>query len=127
LSSASMLRYRTDRGQTRPDLDLLKRALEIRGKNHGPEGIEVVFSLRALADVYYKQERYDEAEVLLQRALKIIERRFGVEHPNIIPILESYELLLQKTNRDAEAKSLEERIAIIRRKSVKENPRGKIP
>jgi len=89
------------------------RALKIReGSNQ--EKIELVLTLRALAEVYSNEEKYSEAEVLLKRALNIIESTLGQDHVILIPILQTYESLLLKTNRDVEAMRIKARIDSIR-------------
>ena len=90
-----------------------KKALTIReGSNQ--EKIELVLTLRALAEVYSNEEKYSEAEVLLKRALNIIESTLGQDHVILIPILQTYESLLRKTNRDAEAMRIKARVDSIR-------------
>jgi tetratricopeptide (TPR) repeat protein len=50
---------------------LLKQALEIRRKIHGPYHPDVATSLNNLGTLYFKEGKYDEAEPLLKQALEI--------------------------------------------------------
>ncbi|SRR5712692_1303939 len=43
----------------------------------------VAKTLDRLAELFYEQGRYAEAEPLLRRALKILENAFGPEHPQV--------------------------------------------
>ena len=86
---------------------LYRRALVIAEKTMGPE--QVAASLNNLAGLYHNQSKYAEAEPLYQRSLDILEKGLGPEHPNLASSLESYAILLRKTDRNAEADKLEKR------------------
>ncbi len=73
-------------------------------------------SLNNLALLYDTQGQYAQAEPLYLRALAILEKALGPEHPNVASGLENYADLLQKTGRTAEADELEERARAIRAK-----------
>ena len=70
-----------------------------------------------LASLHVSQGKYAEAEPLYKRALAIVEKTLGVEHPNVAVILSSYAALLRKMNREAEAVILESRAKEIRAKA----------
>ena len=71
-------------------------------------------SLNNLAALYRNQGKYADAGPLYQRALAILEKALGPEHPNVATSLENYAVLLRKTDRNAEADELEKRARAIR-------------
>jgi tetratricopeptide (TPR) repeat protein len=74
----------------------------------------VATSLNNLAALYRAQGKYDQAEPLYKRALAILEKALGPEHPDVATVLGNYAALLEKTNRQAEAEKLRQRAAKIR-------------
>ena len=62
-----------------------------------------------------------EAEPHYKRALAIIEKALGPEHPDVAQSLENYAALLRKTGRDDEAVKLEARAKAIRAKRAERN------
>ncbi len=94
---------------------LFKRSLAIRENALGPDHPDVALSLNNLAGLYRTQGKYDQAEPLYRRSLPIFEKALGPDHPNVATALENYALLLQATKREAEARRLEERAAVIRK------------
>ena len=73
-------------------------------------------SLNNLGALYVTQGNYAEAEPLYRRALAIIEKALGPEHPNLATSLENYAALLRKTGRADEAAEMEARAKAIRAK-----------
>jgi tetratricopeptide (TPR) repeat protein len=67
-----------------------------------------------LAMIYHREGAYGEAEPLYRRSLDRMENQFGLEHPDLVPILERYAELFKALNRPAEAERLEERARRIR-------------
>ena len=59
-----------------------------------------------------------EAEPLFRRALSIMEKTFGPEHPHVAVVLLNYASLLRQTKHDAKAKKLELRAEQIRAKQA---------
>ena len=57
---------------------------------------------------------YARAEPLFKRSLAISEKALGPDHPYVATSLENLAKLYRSTNRDAEARPLEERAARIR-------------
>ena len=55
-------------------------------------------SLNNLAVLYRVQERHTEAAPLLKKAVEIMERVLGAEHPNTKIMRENYEGLLADIN-----------------------------
>jgi hypothetical protein len=58
---------------------------------------------------------------LYKRALAIVEKAFGAEHPELVMILKNYSILLQKTDRKAEAISFAARADKIKNQHEREN------
>ena len=50
----------------------------------GKEHLNTLISVSNLAELYYLQGRYSEAEPLYQRALEAEERTLGKEHPHTL-------------------------------------------
>jgi tetratricopeptide (TPR) repeat protein len=73
-------------------------------------------SLNNLAWLYKAQGKYAEAEPLYNRALAIVEKALGPEHPNVAQSLENYAGLLRETGRVSKADLLEIRAKAIRAK-----------
>ena len=63
----------------------------------GEEHPDVAFSINNLGRVLYKQGKYEEAEVLFQRALKIRRKSLGKEHPDTIRSKKSLQKLTEKS------------------------------
>ena len=53
-------------------------------------------SLNNLAGLYRTQGRYAEAESLYQRALVILEKALGLEHPHVAQALENYAMKMDQ-------------------------------
>ncbi|MEE8513514.1 MAG: tetratricopeptide repeat protein [Gammaproteobacteria bacterium] len=79
-------------------------------------------TLNNLAALYASQGRYAESEPLYKRALAIVEKALGPDHPNIATSLENYAAVLRKTGRTTEAANLEARANAIRAQRAMENP-----
>jgi tetratricopeptide (TPR) repeat protein len=78
----------------------------------------VATSLGNLARVYYTQGQYAKAEPLFQRALAILEKALGPEHPAVVTSLENYAFFLRNMGRSEEAAPLETRARAIRAKNA---------
>ena len=73
-----------------------------------------------LASLLVAQGKYGEAEPLYKRALAIVEKTLGAEHPNVAAIiLSNYAELLRIMNREAEAVNWKSRVKEIRAKTGK--------
>ncbi len=73
-------------------------------------------SLNNLAELYRAQGRYAEAEPHYQRALAILEKVLGPEHPDVATSLENYAALLRETEREDQAEEMEARAKASRAK-----------
>ena len=60
-------------------------------------------SLNNLAELYREQGKYDQAEPLYKRALKIFENALPANHPNIATTLENMGQLYKDMGKDNEA------------------------
>jgi tetratricopeptide (TPR) repeat protein len=105
--------YWEARGQFRAAESLLRRALAIGERAHGPVHPEVAIRLNNLAGLLQATNQPVEAEPLYRRALDIDERSYGSDHPDVATDLNNLALLLQATNRLAEAEPLYRRVVAI--------------
>ena len=62
---------------------LVRKALEIRENQLGPEDLQVAQSLMGLALLFEKQGKYPEAEEFSQRSIEIQEKSLKSDHPDI--------------------------------------------
>lgn len=92
---------------------MLTRSLAIAERVHGLHHPEAGMALHNLALIHQDQERYLEAEGLLQRAVAAIEAT-SVEHPHLAIIFGTYATLLRTTGREMEAATLTARAETIR-------------
>jgi tetratricopeptide (TPR) repeat protein len=93
---------------------LYRRALAIREKAFGPDHFAVFTSLNNLAVLYHVQGRYEAAETYYRRALATAEKAVRPDDPNLVRTLESYENLLRRMKRDAEADAIRKRADALR-------------
>jgi tetratricopeptide (TPR) repeat protein len=77
----------------------------------------VAASLNNLAELYRGQGKYAKAEPRYKRALAIVEKALGPEHPHFATSLENYAALFRETARGDEAERMEARALSIRAKS----------
>ena len=57
-----------------------------------------------------------------QRALRLLEKACGPDHPDLLPVLMNYAELLRKQERYEEARKLEDRARGLQQKHFKEQP-----
>ncbi len=72
--------------------------------------------------LYLGQGKYTEAEPLYQRALLVLSRAVGPEHPDVAMMLENYARMLRVLNRHDEAEKMEARATAIRGTHAQEIP-----
>ena len=77
--------------------------------------------LNNLGVLYHRLHQYSTALAYYQQALTLQERVLGREHPDLVPTLEHYAVLLQKMQRHAEADAMQEWARHIRSR----NPPGR--
>ncbi len=75
-------------------------------------------SLNNLAELYRAQGRYAEAEPLYRRALAIVEKALGPEHPHVAANLNNLAGLYQAQGHYAEAEPLYQRSLAIYEKAL---------
>lgn len=95
---------------------LVRRAIEIDEKTHGPDHPNVAMSLNSLALLFHNQGRQSEIEPVLKRALAIFEKSSGPEHPFVATNLNNLGMLYRNQGRLAEAEPLLKRALFIREK-----------
>jgi tetratricopeptide (TPR) repeat protein len=83
------------------------------------EPTELLFNQVAL--LLFAKADYAQAEPLMRRALAIVEKSLGPNHPNVASALNSLAVLLQDTNRLAEAEPLMRRALMIDEASLGPN------
>ena len=115
------------------DLDRLakkERAVSILTDMLGTEHPNVVTALENLASLYesvaqkyFEQARFGEAEPLFKRGLAILENALGKEHPVVARQLWLLADLNNQQRRDTEAERLYRRVLAIREKSLGEDHR----
>jgi tetratricopeptide (TPR) repeat protein len=96
---------------------LLRRALSISAKSHGPHHPAVAAALNNLAELLKATNRLGEAERLLRRALTIAEKGYAPDHTDVARCLNNLAQLLLATNRPSEAEPLMRRALKIDEKS----------
>jgi eukaryotic-like serine/threonine-protein kinase len=82
---------------------LLERALAVRKRLFGPDSLEVVSSVRHLADLALSLRKHEEALQLYRQARAVAERALGVEHPDAYGTLAAEGIALDELGRDEEA------------------------
>ena len=73
-----------------------------------------------LGEIYLRQNRVDDAESLLRRALAIREKKFGPGHGSVADVLNNLATLYTNTNQSrlAEAETLYQRVLAIKEKTL---------
>jgi tetratricopeptide (TPR) repeat protein len=100
----------------------LKQLVAIR-EEKGKEDEKLALALNELAVVHVNQGRYEEAETLYKRSLKISEKALGEGHVEVATILNNLSALYQIQNRYEEAELLHKRSLEIKEKILgKEHP-----
>jgi tetratricopeptide (TPR) repeat protein len=103
-------------GQAEP---LLKRALAINLKQYGVNHARTALTLKTLSSFYAIQGQLGEAERLIQKSLSILEQnRVHQGDPQLTATLEVFAAILRNTNREHEAKELEQRVEASREETV---------
>jgi tetratricopeptide (TPR) repeat protein len=93
--------------------NLYDRCLDIKLALYGEEHLETAINLHNLAVLNCAKKKWEKAEILFKRALEIREKLLSENDPELIPILKNYGIMLRKTLREDDAKSVEARIAAI--------------
>ena len=64
-----------------------------------------------------------EAAAIYPRAIAIVERSLGPDHPTLAGLLENYAVVLRRNHQDAEALEIDERARDIRARHARQNQR----
>jgi tetratricopeptide (TPR) repeat protein len=88
---------------------MYRRTLDILTETFGPDDLSIAAPLSNLAELYYSQGRYADAEPLYQRALAINEKTFGSDE-HAAQLLNNLVLLYINEGRYADALSLLQRL-----------------
>lgn len=88
---------------------LYRRLLPLQEKKHGQEHLAVAKTLHKLAYFHVRNDRYSEAEPLYTRALAIIDKQPNNDDDVVLSILSGLADVYRYTQRDDEAKRLDER------------------
>jgi serine/threonine protein kinase/Tfp pilus assembly protein PilF len=100
---------------------LLRKALEIRENQLGPEDLQVARSLMSIAWLFERQGKYPEAEEYSQRSLKIREKKLESDHPDIAKSLHLLGRIYHSQIKFNEAMALYKRALEIREKALGPN------
>jgi tetratricopeptide (TPR) repeat protein len=82
------------------------RAASIREKVQGSESPELAKDLLRLGDFYTGQQRWDEAESQLRRALSILDAKAGVVHPDALPVIDKLAGILRRQKKPSAAEAV---------------------
>ena len=80
------------------------------------EAPDVAVTLNNIATLKLFAGEYDEAEMLVKRALDIQQRNLPDDHPDVAVTLRNYAAVMRATGRDAEATILEKQAQAIERR-----------
>ena len=105
--------YLQTQGRYRDAVPLMRRALGIGERVHGPDDRDVAASLNNLATVLRDLGDPAAARPLAERALAIDERALGPEHPDVAIRLSNLALVLQDLGEPAAARPPAERALAI--------------
>lgn len=83
-----------------------KQALMMCEREQKPGERNMAASLDWVADSYRAKGKYEDADDLKQRALRIREQKLGPEHPYFVVVLRNYIVVLQKADKQSQAEEL---------------------
>jgi len=86
---------------------LLRQALDIEERNTPPDDPGPAFTLMDIADVVVRQEKFEEADALLRRAIATLRHYGGDPSPALADALESRANVLDHLKRPEEARAAE--------------------
>jgi len=90
---------------------LLKRSLAINLNEYGGKHVRTALALKTLSSFYAIQGQLREAEQLIHKSLAILEEiRVRQGDPQLISTLEVLAAILRNTNREREAREVEQRL-----------------
>ena len=90
---------------------MLERAIAIFTTALGTDHSNLGYSLAGLAGLDHQAGDLDSAERGFRRALEVMEKGLGPDHPDVAEVRRSYAALLRDLGREAEAAEQEQRAA----------------
>jgi tetratricopeptide (TPR) repeat protein len=98
--------------------DTVIRARQIlQNSDEQPHVFHTVVNNGILARIYQRQKKYAEAAPLVQESLALVEKHCGSDSIRTAQLLHEYAVVLQRLNRDKEARTLSERARSIANQS----------
>lgn len=89
-----------------------KKVIKILSTTYGPKSQKVATTYEKLGSIYRRKRKYKSAETCCSRALAIREK--GKDKKKLRKCLFDYIYVLQKLNKDADAKKMKERLAALK-------------
>ncbi len=93
---------------------LFLRALDTLEWELGPAHLDVIIVRTGLAGLYLQQTRYTEAEAIYREVLATLLETPDADQDQLATVLEEYALVLRRTDRDTDARTLEARARALR-------------
>ena len=115
--------YQSMAGDNTVAEELLRKALVVAETRDSPAGLQIAVPLNSLGLLLLQQRRGEEAEVVFQRLLKLVEDRLGEEHIEVATILENLAAVQRQTGHTDEASKTRARATEIRRRARDEDSR----
>jgi tetratricopeptide (TPR) repeat protein len=105
---------RMAQGKFAESLPLLERSLLIEESFVGRTNPNLASTLINLGRVHFNLQNFEQAEQFLDRALQIQENSLGRQHSGLAPALSTLAEVFRQTGRDAEAETVDARVAGLR-------------
>ena len=99
---------------------LYRQVIMIWEKALGPDHPDLAKGFHNLALIYDLQGRYAEAEPLYRQALILLQKTLKPDDAKVLVLMETYARLLRKTDRDAEAETIEAHVRTVRNRIARE-------
>lgn len=98
--------------------EILRKAVKVAEDQDSPTGLKLAVPLNSLGLLLLQQRRSEEAEVLFERLLAIVENNLGSEHSEVATTLENLAAVQRQTDRTEEASKTRARATQIRRAAL---------
>ena len=99
---------------------MARQALHLHQEKLGKLHPRLALDLDLLARILIQEERWEEADSLYRRALKIQENALPADHPHRKEVTNNYIQLLTKTGRQADAEKLKAELQAVNHQLKKE-------
>ncbi len=113
--------YQSLAGDNSATEEILRKAVGAAEDNESPTSLKLAVPLNSLGLLLLQQRRYQEAELLFQRLLTIVESTLGREHIEVATALENLAAVQRQTGRTDEASRTRARAVQIRNEAGKRN------